>query len=113
VQVVVVVGEHPDNARRPDEPRARPDEDHFGSGGHEAVDQVLRKSQVCLARLERGTLSPVPARVVHVHVEAVLVRDMAGPAELGTEVAPARTAQIADADARRTGVVRCVLPDHA
>ena len=40
------------------------------------------------------------------------MRDVAGPAELGPEVAAVGAAQIADAHARRPGVVGGVLPDH-
>lgn len=111
--MVVVVPEHPDDARRPQEPGVRADEDDLSSGRHEAVDQILREPQVCLARPERGPLAAVPAGVVDVHVEPVLMRDVTGPAELRAKVAPMGATQIADADAWRARLVRGVLFDHA
>lgn len=113
MQVVVVVCQHANDACRSDEPGVRADEDDLSSGRHEAVDQILREPQVCLARPERGPLAAVPAGVVDVHVEPVLMRDVAGPAELRAKVAPVGAAQIADADAWCARLVRGVLSDHA
>jgi hypothetical protein len=113
VQVVVVVCEYANDARRSDDPGVRADEDNLSSGRHEAVDQILREPKVCLARPERGPLAAVSTRVVDVHVEAVLMRDVAGSAELAAEFTPVGATQIADADAWRAWVVRGVLPDHA
>lgn len=112
MQVVVVMREHPDDAQRPYESGVRADEDDLGSGRHEAVDQILGQPQVGLACPERGALTSVPARVVDVHVEAVLMRNVAGPPEPWAEVSTVGAAQIADADAWRTQVIRGVLLDH-
>jgi len=112
MQVVVVMREHPDDAHRPDESGVRADEDDLRSGRHETVDEILGQPQIGLTRLERRSLPPVPARVVDVHVEAVLMRNVAGPPEPRAEVSPVGTAQIADADAWRRWVIRAVLLDH-
>jgi hypothetical protein len=48
VQVVVVMGEHLDDARRPLEPRAGADEDDLRPRAHEQVDERLREPVVDL-----------------------------------------------------------------
>jgi hypothetical protein len=104
VHVVVVVSRLTNDLRGAREPRARPDEDELGPGADEAAHEVLRERAIDLRRHDRLAFPAVPARVVDVGVESVLVGEMAEAAEAGAELPAVRTAQIADADARRAGV---------
>ncbi len=53
----------------------------------EAVDELLRERAVDLGGVARGALAAVRARVVDVHVQAVLVAGVADVAEARPEVA--------------------------
>jgi hypothetical protein len=110
--VVVVLGKHLDHAPRPAQAGVRADEDEGGPGGHEAVDEILGQSAVDLRRLRGRPLEPILARVVDVHVEAVLVRRVPDAAEAGAEVAALRTREVADDDARGARVSRRVRVRH-
>jgi len=82
VQVVVVVREHLDDARRPVKRRGRPHEHQLGAGGHEPVDQILGQPAVDLRGGGRRALAAVEPWVADVGIEAVLVGrvpDAAGP----------------------------------
>ena len=99
-----MVPENTDDPARAGEPRVRPDLDDHGTRAHEAVDEVLREAPVDLSDAARRALPAVPARVVHVHVEPVLVRGVLRP-----EGPAATAAEIADPDARGMWVGACVL----
>jgi hypothetical protein len=88
VQVVVVMGEHLDDAGGAVKAGARADD--LRPGAHEPVDQVLRELMVDLADPARRPFAPVEAGVVDVGVEPVLVGGVADAAELGREVASVR-----------------------
>ena len=90
MQVVVVVDEHLDDARRAVKAGAGADEDHLRAGANEPVDQVLGEPAVDLADPSRRPLAPIAARVVHVGVEPVLVGRVAEAAEPDSEVAAVR-----------------------
>jgi hypothetical protein len=99
VQVVVVAAEHLDDRRRPTKACVGPDEDSIGSSSNEEVDQHLREAKIDLANTQRRPFPPVEPRVVHVDVEAVLMRGVAR-----AEPAAVRLAEVSDANSRRAGV---------
>jgi hypothetical protein len=84
-----------------------PDEDQPRSRTHEEIDELLREPTVDLGRIQRRALSPVEPRVVDVHVEAVLMRGVAG-----TEPAASRSAEIPDPDSPSGGVLAGIRGDH-
>ncbi len=73
VHVVLVVGDRLHHVRRPGEAALEADEDVFRSGVDEEVDQRLCQPAIDMARRARFSFPSVPARVVDVDVEAVLV----------------------------------------
>src|SRR5688500_17746708 len=87
-----------DDPGRAGEPSPRADENHLGPGLQEAVDEVLRERPVDLAWRAGFPLAAVPARVIDVDVEPVLVREVAEPPEAGAELATLAPAEIAHAD---------------
>lgn len=96
MQVTIVVRRGLHDGHRPVQPRARPDEHTMGTGSDKAVDEVLGESEVDVAGAGRRTFTPVAARIVDVHVEAVLMRRVADGSEPSPEVATARAAEISD-----------------
>src|SRR5207249_4331605 len=90
VHVVVVVWEDPHHTGRPDEPSVRPDEDPDGPGADEPIDESLRERTRDLPRRVGRPRASVPAWVVDVDVEPVLVRDVARPAVVDAEIATVR-----------------------
>ena len=113
MHVVVVVRSLADDPGRAGEPGPRADEDHLGPRLQEAVDEVLRERPVDLARRGGFPLAAVPARVVDVDVEPVLVREVAEPPEAGAELATLPPAEIAHADTRDPRMGRAELGQHA
>ena len=71
----------------------------------EAVDQLLCERAVDVGGVPWCDLAPVGARVVDVDVEAVLVAGVADVAELGSEVAAVRAAEVADGTRGACGCV--------
>ena len=76
VHVVLVVRVGDDHAVRSAEPGRVADEDHPRTGGDEAVEKVLREVAIDLARSVHSAQLSVAPRVVDVHVEPVLMRDV-------------------------------------
>jgi hypothetical protein len=113
VEVVVVVGERDDDARRTLEPRVRAHEDHLGAGVDEPADEVLGQRQVDLLHRPWRQLLAIETGVVQVDVEAVLVRRVAGQPVSGAEVAAAGPAQVADPDSGGLGMSARELAHHA
>jgi hypothetical protein len=95
VEVVVVVAEVLDAPGGAAQTDVRPDEGDLRIGLG-AVDQPLRTAAGHVGDPEWRQVEPVAAREVDVHVEAVLVRPVAGAAELGSERAAARPREVAD-----------------
>ena len=110
MEVVVVVAEDHHHLGRAAQAGPGADEHVLGAGAHEPVDQLLGQPPVDLADLAGDLLLTVPARVVDVDVEAVLVGAVAVAAELGAEAAALRPAQVADDQAGGAGVGGGVLP---
>jgi hypothetical protein len=108
MQVVVVAGEQLDHGRRTAQAGVGPHEDSLRSGSSEEVDQRLREPKINLANTQRRALSPVEPRVVHVDVEAVLMRGVAR-----AEPAAVRLAEVSDAHPRRAGVAGSIGSDDA
>jgi hypothetical protein len=108
VEMVVVVPEHSHDSGRPPQLGVGPDIDDIRARGDEQVDERLGERPVDLRGVLRRALSPVQTRVVHVRVEAVLMRCM-----LRSEGPAPPAAEIADADARRFGVSARVSLDDA
>jgi hypothetical protein len=108
VQVVVVAAEHLDNGLRPAKPCAGPDEDSFSSSSNEEVDQRLGQPKINLANTHRRPLPPVEPWVVHVDIEAVLMRGVAR-----AEPAAVRLAEVSDAHPRRARVAGGIGGDDA
>jgi len=104
VEVVVVVHERLDDPRRSRQIQARTHEDMRGTRRGERVDQLLGQQPVDQPGLMRAALAPVPAWVVDVDVEPVLVRRVSQVAETRPEVSAARPRQVADPHARRVRV---------
>jgi hypothetical protein len=90
VKVVVVMGEHLDDAGGTVKVRIGTDEDDLRARPREPVDEVLGEPVVDLADRPRRSLAPVAAWVVDVRVEAALMRRVADAAEPGPEVAAVR-----------------------
>ena len=65
-----------------------------------------------VTRRARFSFPSVPARVVDVDIEAVLVRGVTEPAEARAEVAAFRPAEITDTNPGRVGMSRCVLVEY-
>ena len=83
-----MVRERDDHARRPGEAACSgPTKIVTAPASQEAVDQLLRQRAVDLGGVARGALAAVRARVVDVHVEAVLVAGVPDVAEPRAEVA--------------------------
>jgi hypothetical protein len=115
VQVVVVVHEWHHGAGRTGELRVRADVHGLSARGDEALDEVLGQRRVDLRSVARRFLALVRARVVDVHVEAVLVTGVADVSELGAKVASMRTAEVADRHPGRARIRPTVLardPQH-
>jgi hypothetical protein len=108
VQVVVVAAEYLDNGVRPAKACVGPDEDSLGSSSNEKVDQRLREAEINLANPPRRPFPPVEPWVVHVDVEAVLMRGVAR-----AEPAAVRLAEVSDAHPRRVGVPGGIAGDDA
>ena len=85
-----MMDEHLDDAGGAVKAGAGADEDELGASPHEPVDQVLGEPVVDPVDRSRRSLAPVAARVVDIGVEPVLVRGVAGAAELRPEVAAVR-----------------------
>lgn len=68
-----MVGEWDNDPGGPTQSEAGTDEDLLGSGGDEAVDQVLGESEIDLPRACRGPHVVVDAGVVDIDIETVLV----------------------------------------
>ncbi len=68
-----MVGYRLHHPARPAQTEARTDEDELRARGHEPVHEVLGEAPVYLAGRAHPALRAVSARIVHVHVEAVLV----------------------------------------
>ena len=86
-----MMDEHLDDAGGAVKAGAGADEDELGASPHEPVDQVLGEPVVTIrSTASRRSLAPVAARVVDIGVEPVLVRGVAGAAELRPEVAAVR-----------------------
>ena len=104
-----------------DSPNARQrrrgsDEDALCARRDEALDEVVRETDVDLGRSSRRPLGTVASRVVDVRVQSVLVRHVSDPPKAGTEVAAVSPTQVAYADPRRArmlgGEVRKHAEDH-
>jgi hypothetical protein len=113
VHVVVVVDQFLDDRRRPFQAGARAYEHLRGSSLDEPCDEILRQLAVDLPRDLRRALSSVPARVVNVDVEPVLVRGVPEPSEPRAEVSAVRPGDVADPDTRRLRMRGRVLAQHA
>ena len=113
MHVVVVMSEGLNDGRPTAEARVLPHENELGSRPHEEVDEVLGQPPVDLVRRPGCPLAPVAARVIHVHVEPVLMRRVAQPPEPCPEGSPSGTAEIAYAYARRMRVICSVRPQHS
>ena len=108
MHVVVVACEHLDDSGRALEPDPRADEHPLGARRDEAIDQILRQATIDLARLPRRALAAVAARVVDVHVEPVLVREVTDAPEARSEVPATGAAEVAHGEpwrARKIGGV--------
>lgn len=103
-----MVREHLHDVRGPAEAGAGADEHADRPCADEAIDEILGESPVDLVRALGRPLPLVAARIVDVHVEPVLMRDVTGP-----EVAAARPAEVANSQARRARVVAGVLAHDA
>jgi len=110
VDVIVVVDERPDDRLRAPQAERRADEGDLRAGTHEAVDEVLRPAPVDLPRADGGAQQAVAPRVVDVGVEPVLVRRVTRRSERFSEGAAVRTREVADPEARRSGVGSLVRP---
>ena len=86
------------------------DEHVLRPGSHEPVHQLLGQPPVDLGDPGRDPLLSVPARVVHVGVQAVLVGAVAVAPVLLSEPAAAGAAQVPDDQARGVRVGGGVLP---
>jgi hypothetical protein len=73
----------------------------------------LGQPAVDLVRRPGCPLPPVAPRVIHVHIEPVLMRRVAQPTESGPEASPSGTAEISYAYARRKRVICGVRPQHS
>jgi hypothetical protein len=103
-----MAAEHLDDGLRPAKACVRPDEDSFSSSSNEQVDQRLREPKIDLANPQRRPFPPVEPWVVHVDVEAVLMRGVAR-----AEPAAVRLAEVSDAHTRRAGVAGGIGGDDA
>jgi hypothetical protein len=103
-----MVREHLHDGRGSAEAGAGADEHADRPCVDEAIDEVLGEPPVDLVRALGRPFPLVEARIVDVHVEPVLMRDVAGP-----EVAAPRAAEVADSQARRARVVASVLAHDA
>jgi hypothetical protein len=108
VQVVVVATEHLDDRRRPAKTRVRPNEDSFSSSSNEELDERLGKARINLANTHRRPFPPVEPWVVHVDIEAVLMRGVAR-----AEPAAPWLAEVSDAHASRAGMADRIGSDDA
>jgi hypothetical protein len=97
--MVVVATEHLDDRRRPAKTCVGPNEDSLGSSSNEELDERLGQPKINLANTQRRPFAPVEPWVVHVDVEAVLMRGVAR-----AEPAAVRFAEVSDAQARRAGL---------
>jgi len=84
------MGEHLNDPGGTVKAGAGTDEDDLCTRPHEPVDQILGEPVVDLVDRSRRSFAPVAARVVDIGVEPVLVRGVAGAAELQPEVAAVR-----------------------
>jgi hypothetical protein len=112
VHVVVVMSEGLNDGRPTAQAGVLPHENELGSRPHEKVDEVLGQPPVDLVRRPGSSLPPVAARVIHVHIEPVLMRRVAQAPEAAPEASAPGTAEISYADARRTRVICGVRPQH-
>lgn len=103
-----MAGEHLEHGRRPAQARVGPHEDSLRSGSNEEVDQRLRQPKINLANTQRRALSPVEPWVVHVDVEAILMRRVTR-----AEPAAVRLAEVSDAHPRRAGMAGGIGSDDA
>src|SRR4051794_3000560 len=76
VHVVLVVRVRDHDVAPPVQPGRVAHEDHLSPGGHEAVEKILGKVMVDLARRNRCAQVAVETRVVDVDIEPVLVGGM-------------------------------------
>ncbi len=113
VHVVVVMSEGLNDAPSSVETCGRPHEDVLSPRAHEAVDEVLGQLPIDLVGRPRGSLSSVTARVVHVHIEPVLMRGVPQSPEPRPEAPASGTADISYADADREGVLCRVRAQHS
>jgi ParB-like chromosome segregation protein Spo0J len=113
VQVVVVVDQRHHHAGGSGEPRVRAHEHGLRARGHEAVDEFLGERRIDLGGVAGGPFLAVRARIVDVHVEAVLVAGVADVAELRAEVASLRAAEVAHRHPRGARMRAPVFASHA
>ncbi len=106
MHVVLVLWVRDDGSMRPVETGPVTDEDDARSGREEAIEEILREpaiDRLGRARLPESTVEP---RVVDVHVEPVLVRDVC------LHLSAVAPADVADEYARRPGVRGAVRLEH-
>jgi hypothetical protein len=106
--MVVVATDHLDDRRRPAKTCVGPNEDSFGSSSNEELDDRLGQPKINLANTQRRPFAPVDPWVVHVDVEAVLMRRVAR-----AEPAAVRFAEVSDAQARCAGMGGRIGSDDA
>jgi hypothetical protein len=107
-----VEGDRLDHPPGAGQPGIEPDEDEPGARAHEPVHEILSEPAVDLARRGRGPLPAVPARVVDIDVEPVLMRRVTRGAEASPEVSAPWPAEIPDSDSRRPRVATAVALEH-
>ena len=106
MHVILVVRVWHDDATRPTEPGRVADKDRLCAGCNETVEEILGEVTVDLARCDWCAQMPITPRVVDIHVEAVLVRDVL------VHSAAATKAEITDDNPWRLGVRGPVGTDH-
>jgi hypothetical protein len=113
VHVVVVMDEGLNDVQRPRQTHLRPDEHKFCARSNESVYEVLGASSLDLPGFAWSALAPVPARVVDVDIQSVLVRRMTEPSEALAEIATVGSAEIANTHPGYLAIFRNVSPKNA